>query len=144
MLVHNGKSYIPVNITPEMVGHKLGEFAPTRKPFSYRSVHCTMLRNIAVFSSPTDIGPLFFFAGKRRIAETIHAASFTCSILSVIVVVQYRQLAPVGQRKPTNPRLGPARSGFSLQASFVAYHLYYITSISLDSSVLQHNLSKDH
>ncbi|KAK9893520.1 ribosomal protein S19/S15 [Cystobasidium minutum MCA 4210] len=36
MLVHNGKSYIPVNITPEMVGHKLGEFAPTRKPFSYR------------------------------------------------------------------------------------------------------------
>lgn len=56
MLVHNGKTYTPVNITPEMVGHKvctsgqrvsvsdpadkiisqLGEFAPTRKPFSYR------------------------------------------------------------------------------------------------------------
>ncbi|KAL1889775.1 mitochondrial ribosomal small subunit component [Ceratocystis pirilliformis] len=31
--VHNGKSYIDVLITEEMVGHKLGEFSPTRKPF---------------------------------------------------------------------------------------------------------------
>ena len=28
--VHNGKSHIPVFITEQMVGHKLGEFAPTR------------------------------------------------------------------------------------------------------------------
>lgn len=28
--VHNGKSFIPVFITENMVGHKLGEFAPTR------------------------------------------------------------------------------------------------------------------
>ena len=28
--VHNGKKFIPVNITEQMVGHKLGEFAPTR------------------------------------------------------------------------------------------------------------------
>ncbi len=31
--VHNGKSFIPVFVTETMVGHKLGEFAPTR---SYR------------------------------------------------------------------------------------------------------------
>ena len=29
--VHNGKDFIPVYVTEEMVGHKLGEFAPTRK-----------------------------------------------------------------------------------------------------------------
>ena len=29
--VHNGKEFIPVYVTDDMVGHKLGEFAPTRK-----------------------------------------------------------------------------------------------------------------
>ena len=28
--VHNGKKHIPVYCTAEMIGHKLGEFAPTR------------------------------------------------------------------------------------------------------------------
>ena len=28
--VHNGKKFIPVFITEDMVGHKLGEFSPTR------------------------------------------------------------------------------------------------------------------
>lgn len=29
--VHNGREFIPVYITEDMVGHKLGEFSPTRK-----------------------------------------------------------------------------------------------------------------
>ena len=29
-LVHNGKAFLPVFVTENMVGHKLGEFAPTR------------------------------------------------------------------------------------------------------------------
>ncbi len=29
--VHNGRTHIPVFITENMIGHKLGEFAPTRK-----------------------------------------------------------------------------------------------------------------
>ena len=29
-MIHNGKSFIPITISEEMVGHKLGEFAPTR------------------------------------------------------------------------------------------------------------------
>ena len=33
--VHNGKEHIPVKITEEMVGHKLGEFAPTTKFFRH-------------------------------------------------------------------------------------------------------------
>jgi small subunit ribosomal protein S19 len=28
--VHNGRKHVPVNITENMVGHKLGEFATTR------------------------------------------------------------------------------------------------------------------
>ncbi|NQD38414.1 30S ribosomal protein S19 [Permianibacter sp. IMCC34836] len=28
--VHNGKLHVPVYVSDEMVGHKLGEFAPTR------------------------------------------------------------------------------------------------------------------
>ncbi|MDA3899024.1 MAG: 30S ribosomal protein S19 [Spirochaetes bacterium] len=30
LMVHNGKSFIPVYVTENMVGHKLGEFSPTR------------------------------------------------------------------------------------------------------------------
>jgi small subunit ribosomal protein S19 len=30
LAVHNGKKFIPVFITEDMVGHKLGEFSPTR------------------------------------------------------------------------------------------------------------------
>jgi small subunit ribosomal protein S19 len=29
--VHNGKQHIPVFVTEDMIGHKLGEFSPTRK-----------------------------------------------------------------------------------------------------------------
>ena len=29
-LVHNGKKFLPVFVTEDMVGHRLGEFAPTR------------------------------------------------------------------------------------------------------------------
>jgi small subunit ribosomal protein S19 len=29
--VHNGKTHVPVTIVENMVGHRLGEFAPTRK-----------------------------------------------------------------------------------------------------------------
>jgi small subunit ribosomal protein S19 len=30
LMVHNGNKFIPVYVTENMVGHKLGEFAPTR------------------------------------------------------------------------------------------------------------------
>jgi small subunit ribosomal protein S19 len=31
LAVHNGKKFVPVYITENMVGHKLGEFSPTRQ-----------------------------------------------------------------------------------------------------------------
>ncbi|MFT6395409.1 MAG: small subunit ribosomal protein S19 [Bradymonadia bacterium] len=33
--VHNGRKFIPVFVTDQMVGHKLGEFAPTRTYFGH-------------------------------------------------------------------------------------------------------------
>jgi small subunit ribosomal protein S19 len=29
--IHNGKQFVPVYVTENMIGHKFGEFAPTRK-----------------------------------------------------------------------------------------------------------------
>lgn len=37
LAVHNGNKFIPVYITENMVGHKLGEFSPTRKFISHSS-----------------------------------------------------------------------------------------------------------
>jgi small subunit ribosomal protein S19 len=33
--VHNGHKFVPVNVNEEMVGHKLGEFAPTRTYYGH-------------------------------------------------------------------------------------------------------------
>jgi small subunit ribosomal protein S19 len=33
--VHNGRKFLPVFVTEDMVGHKLGEFAPTRTFFGH-------------------------------------------------------------------------------------------------------------
>ncbi len=42
--VHNGKKFIPVFVTENMVGHKLGEFAPTRIFYSHSGDRKTKLR----------------------------------------------------------------------------------------------------
>jgi small subunit ribosomal protein S19 len=34
--IHNGKNFLKTEVTEEMVGFKLGEFAPTRKKFSFK------------------------------------------------------------------------------------------------------------
>ena len=36
-LIHNGKKFIPIKISEEMVGHKLGEFSPTRQFIAHTS-----------------------------------------------------------------------------------------------------------
>ncbi|MFZ5776461.1 MAG: 30S ribosomal protein S19 [Thermodesulfobacteriota bacterium] len=35
LAVHNGKKFIPVFVTENMVGHKLGEFSPTRTYYGH-------------------------------------------------------------------------------------------------------------
>ena len=34
--IHNGKTFSKIKITENMIGHKLGEFSPTRKRFSFK------------------------------------------------------------------------------------------------------------
>jgi len=36
VLIYNGKTFINLEITSDMIGHKFGEFAPTRKMFTYK------------------------------------------------------------------------------------------------------------
>jgi small subunit ribosomal protein S19 len=49
--VHNGKKFIPVYVTENMVGHKLGEFSPTRI-FKGHSAAGTKDKAIAVAGPP--------------------------------------------------------------------------------------------
>jgi small subunit ribosomal protein S19 len=49
--VHNGKKFIPVYITEQMIGHKLGEFAPTRT-FKGHAVKAALERAAAAAGAP--------------------------------------------------------------------------------------------
>jgi len=49
--VHNGKKFIPVYITEQMVGHKLGEFAPTRS-FKGHAVKAALEKAAAAAGAP--------------------------------------------------------------------------------------------
>jgi small subunit ribosomal protein S19 len=42
--VHNGKKFIPVFVTEDMVGHKLGEFSPTRTFYGHSGDRKTKLK----------------------------------------------------------------------------------------------------
>ncbi len=44
LAVHNGKKFIPVFISEDMVGHKLGEFSPTRTFFGHAGDKRTRLK----------------------------------------------------------------------------------------------------
>lgn len=44
--IHNGKKFLPIFITEDMVGHKLGEFAPTRTFFGHAGDKKTKLKGV--------------------------------------------------------------------------------------------------
>jgi small subunit ribosomal protein S19 len=54
--VHNGKKFIPVYITENMVGHKLGEFSPTRT-FKGHSVKIAAEKTVAAAPIPAGAAP---------------------------------------------------------------------------------------
>jgi len=54
--VHNGKKFIPVYITEQMVGHKLGEFAPTRT-FKGHAVRAALEKAAAAAGAPAPGAP---------------------------------------------------------------------------------------
>ena len=51
LAVHNGKKFIPVYITENMVGHKLGEFAPTRQ-FKGHTTKADKAAQVAAAAAP--------------------------------------------------------------------------------------------
>jgi small subunit ribosomal protein S19 len=50
--VHNGRKFIPVFVTENMVGHKLGEFSPTRTFFSHSGDRKTKVKPAAAPPKP--------------------------------------------------------------------------------------------
>ena len=52
--VHNGKKFIPVYVTEQMVGHKLGEFSPTRT-FKGHAVKAALERAAGVAAAPGGV-----------------------------------------------------------------------------------------
>ena len=49
--VHNGRKFVPVYVTEQMVGHKLGEFAPTRT-FKGHAVKAALERAAGLAGAP--------------------------------------------------------------------------------------------
>jgi len=76
--VHNGKKFIPVYVTENMVGHKLGEFAPTR-----------------TFRAHGVRGAMEKLAGAARVPGAAPAAAATPSAAPV---------AGGGATKPATPK----------------------------------------
>jgi small subunit ribosomal protein S19 len=52
-LIYNGKKFIPIKISDEMVGHKLGEFSPTRT----FNGHTPADKKAAAEKTPSSSGP---------------------------------------------------------------------------------------
>jgi small subunit ribosomal protein S19 len=52
-LIHNGRKFIPLTISEDMVGHKLGEFAPTRTFTGHTPADKKALKDSAVVKKNT-------------------------------------------------------------------------------------------
>src|SRR5712671_8229772 len=55
LAVHNGRKFIPVYVTENMVGHKLGEFSPTRQ-FRGHSAKVEKVAKLAAAGAPAGPG----------------------------------------------------------------------------------------
>jgi hypothetical protein len=53
--VHNGRKFIPVYVTEQMIGHKLGEFAPTRT-FKGHAVKAALEKAAGLAAAPGAAG----------------------------------------------------------------------------------------
>ncbi len=72
LAVHNGKKFIPVYVTEQMVGHKLGEFAPTRS-FKGHAVKAALDRGAVI--SPGAGAPVAAGAPRGGAAPAAPAKS---------------------------------------------------------------------
>ena len=61
-LIHNGKKFIPIKVSEEMVGHKLGEFSPTRQfsghtPADKKAAQVAAVETSAIPTTPGTAKP---------------------------------------------------------------------------------------
>ena len=61
LLIHNGKKFIPIKISEEMVGHKLGEFSPTRQfsghtPADKKAAQTAEAEKVSLSTGPSKPG----------------------------------------------------------------------------------------
>ena len=56
-LIHNGKKFIPIKISEEMVGHKLGEFSPTRSFAGHTPADKKAAQEAAADTGPARAAP---------------------------------------------------------------------------------------
>ena len=56
-LIHNGKKFIPIKISEEMVGHKLGEFSPTRSFSGHTPADKKAAQTAESVSAPAKAAP---------------------------------------------------------------------------------------
>ena len=86
--MHNGRKFIPVFVTENMVGHKLGEFSPTRT-FTGHSAEKKVAKPAA---GPRPAGP----SERSDMESTAHLRNFRMSPRKVAVVVDLVRGKPVG------------------------------------------------
>jgi small subunit ribosomal protein S19 len=46
LYVHNGKTFLKVSVSENIIGHKLGEFSRTRRPYFYKKIKSKNIKNI--------------------------------------------------------------------------------------------------
>ena len=87
--VHNGQTHVPIMVTQDMVGHKLGEFAQTRKRFKYRCVINQHGVTLLLLMVVLNVGQLRTSSGPRRHADyCILLSSANASSLPLQIIVQ--------------------------------------------------------
>lgn len=106
-MVHNGKDYIPVSVTQDMVGHKLGEFAVTKKSFKYKYVAFrSVAHSVLIFSVQND---------EEQVVSSLHSRPYTILRHNLSCSNQCRQ--PVTETSAPRP---------STLASLVDYLWLYL------------------
>ena len=102
LAIHNGNKFVPVYISENMVGHKLGEFSPTRM-FRGHGGRGAKARDTPG-SAPQEVHP---WTGQRG-----HLAAFPCTCSSWLPELVSRKRLPLGY-----PPYGGYRSGSQSGAS---------------------------
>jgi len=83
--VHDGRRHVPVFITENMVGHRLGEFAPTRLFRGHTGARATELAMVTVGDLTLDASPSVRLLGKGRKTRVCPLWAHTAEVLGALL-----------------------------------------------------------